>query len=167
LPGDESINYASPWAGAHHRPAPRLTPEEERERDLNQVTYDTMREESKAHPEAGIEFMDAYEYLETPSEAYLKLKGGFAEHSENFRLLDKSEMPPNMKFGCKYTAWCLNPPVYCAFLMRRFLVRGGKVVRSRLTSLAEAASLAPNVEVVVNASGVGFGDDPNVFPIKG
>lgn len=163
--GDESINYASPWAGAHFRAVPCMSPQEVRERKLKQVTWDVLRARSKTYPEAGIEFMDAYEYFKDPPEEYVKLQGSYSE-AEGFQLLRQEELLPNIKFGSKYTAWCLNPPVYCAFLLRRFLVRGGKVLRLKLASLAEAASLAPDIKVVVNGSGVGFGD-PDMFPIRG
>ncbi|EMT64815.1 hypothetical protein NOF04DRAFT_12 [Fusarium oxysporum II5] len=165
FPGDESINYASPWAGAHSRTAPCTTPRQVRDRKLEQVTWDVFRAQSKTYPEAGIEFLDAFDYLEDPSEEYLKLQGGYAE-TEGFQLLQEHELRPNIKFGSKYQAWCLNPPVYCIFLLRRFILRGGNTMRLKLTSLDEAASLAPNVQVVVNCSGVGFGD-PDVFPVRG
>ncbi|KAF4992721.1 hypothetical protein FDECE_13627 [Fusarium decemcellulare] len=165
FPGDKSINYASPWAGAHSRIAPCTTPRQIRDRKLEQVTWNVFRAQSKIYPEAGIEFMDAFDYLEDPSEEYLKLQGGYTE-AEGFQLLQPHELQPNIKFGSKYQAWCLNPPVYCAFLLRRFVLRGGKTMRLKLSSLAEAASLAPSVQVVVNCSGVGFGD-PDVFPVRG
>ncbi|KAL6401510.1 D-amino-acid oxidase [Ilyonectria robusta] len=142
-----------------------MTARQVRDRKLEQVTWDVFRAESKTYPEAGIEFMDAFDYLEDPPEEYVKLQGGYSE-AEGFQLLEQDELQPNIKFGSKYRAWCLNPVVYCAFLLRRFVVRGGKVMRLRLASLDEAASLAPDVQVVVNCSGIGFGD-PEVFPIKG
>lgn len=166
LPGDESINYTSPWAGAHYRVAPDLTPVEVRQRKFENVTRDVFRQQSKLHPEAGITFLEAYEYLESPPEAYEKLLGGYG-NAEGFQLLKPHELPPKMKFGCKYVSWCLNPVTYCAFLLRRFKLRGGKVIRWRLASLAEAASMSSNVMIVVNCSGAGFGNDPNMFPIRG
>ncbi|KAK5225116.1 hypothetical protein LTR47_009719 [Exophiala xenobiotica] len=167
FPGDESINYASPWAGAHGRPAPAVTAQEIQMAQYMQTTHDVLYDLAAAHPGVGIQFMDGYEYLADPPESYTQLRDGIGS-APGFRVLTPSELPHGMKWGCTYRTWSLNSPVYCAFLLRLFILRGGKTMRTpaRLQSLAEVSYLAPQADTVVNCSGVGFGDK-DVFPTKG
>ncbi|EXJ93552.1 hypothetical protein A1O1_01944 [Capronia coronata CBS 617.96] len=166
FPGDESINYTSPWAGAHGRVSPALTAHDRQLAQYMQTTYDVLQAQSAGHPETGVLFMDGYEYLAHPSESYTQLRDGIGS-APGFRVLTASKLPPGIKWGCTYRTWSLNPPVYCAFLLRRFILRGGKTRRVRLQSLAEVVpNIAPQADLVVNCSGVGFGDK-DVFPIKG
>lgn len=69
--------------------------------------------------------------------------------------------------GFTYSTFCVNPPVYCASLLRTFLLRGGSILRQSLASEWEGFTITGcNVRVVVNASGIGF-DDPECFPTRG
>ncbi|KAH8884944.1 FAD dependent oxidoreductase superfamily [Thozetella sp. PMI_491] len=167
LPSDESIQYTSPWAGAHGRFMPAETFSEIQHEKFSRVTYDMLLKQACEDPACGVEFMDGYDFLAKPSEAYKKLKGGYGT-SPGFKLLSESEFPPGMgiTFGTRYRTWSLNSPVYCAYLLRRFRLKGGLVLKKTLFSVEEAFSLASNVPVVVNCSGFGFGD-PMVYPIRG
>jgi len=131
-----------------------------------------MEEIFKTNPEAGITFMKGIEYLEAPGEEYLKISEtgeelGFKE----FRLLKGDELPEKVKWGCEYRTWCVNPMVYCCFLMRRFVNRGGKVVKRELRCVDEVFFMkdligGKKVDQVVNCSGIGFGDR-DVFTMTG
>lgn len=111
--------------------------------------------------------MDGYDFLACPSEAYTQLRGGYGD-AEGLQVLAKDELPKgmNVTFGTRYRTWSLNSPVYCAYLLRKFRLRGGKTLKRTLTCAEEAFSVASNVDMVVNCSGFGFGD-PDVFPIRG
>lgn len=126
-----------------------------------------LAKQAATEPACGVKFGDGYDFLADPSDAYLQLKGGYGDR-EGFRLLEKHELPAHLgiTFGCTYRRWCLNPPVYCAYLLRKFVIRGGKLLKKTLLFLEEGFSLAPAVNVVVNCSGYGFGD-PNVYPVRG
>ncbi len=160
-----SSNYASSWAGAHHRYIPVLTAEDAKFDKLIRTSFAELEKTAAKHPEAGIQFMDGYEYFEKPTDAYTGLQGGYGEQ-EGFRILEKRELPTGMTFGTVYKTWCLNPPVYSSFLLRRFLQRNGKLLHKRLQRPEEAFYLAPKVDIVVNCSGIGFGD-PAYYPIRG
>src|SRR5206468_4308798 len=78
----------------------------------------------------------------------------------------------------EYDTWCVNPMVYCAFLLRRFAHRGGKVVRREVRRPEEVFSLSPSelgspegapgdIAAVVNASGTGLVPDPAMTITRG
>lgn len=196
------INYTSPWGGAHNRwvppqpPAPRGAassskdedappPHDVRDHRLALATFRRMRALAGAHPAAGITFLKGVEYLERPGPEYVALaegggSGGGGEGSaaalglEGFRVLGRAELPDErVALGFEYDTWCVNPMVYCAFLLNRFVYRGGRVVRGQVRSpeeVFERRDLVSGgvgvVDTVVNASGQGFGDD-KVFITRG
>lgn len=166
-PSDETIHYTSPWAGAHGRVMPADTPAEFQHEKFQRITYNVLQRQLQEDPACGVEFMNGYDFLAKPSDAYIQHRGGYGT-AEGFRRLSKDELPVGMgiTFGAQYKTWCLNSPVYCNYLLRKFRLRGGRVLKKTLVSVDEAFSISPNVDVVVNCSGFGFGD-PDVFPIRG
>ncbi|KAI1432183.1 nucleotide-binding domain-containing protein [Xylaria sp. CBS 124048] len=170
------INYTSPWAGAHNRfvlPPPGASPEsqEAREHAMALLTWDAMRSLHDSHPEAGITFMKAYEYFEAPGSAQTSLteeKACSEFGMRGFRFHTKAELPDGVELGYEYDTWCVNPMVYCAFLLRRFTYRGGKIVKREVRDpleVFEMTDLAP-FDALVNATGFGFGDH-ETFITKG
>lgn len=117
----------------------------------------------------GISATPGEEYLEAPDEAYQNIaKKQFEEETglEGFRILTGSDVPPGVKLAFAYDTFCVNPPLYCQSLLRKFVLAGGKTIHRDLRTEAEAFALASNVRLVVNASGVGFAD-PKCFPTRG
>ncbi|KAM7222895.1 hypothetical protein V8F06_001793 [Rhypophila decipiens] len=160
----EHIDYSSPWAGAHNRFIPPLSssPDQvqaqaqaQREHVLALRTFSRMKSLSSAsagekdNPEAAqfssVKFMKGVEFLENPPEAYKALTGPLAAELgyENFRVLEQHEFPADgkVKWGCEYQTWCLNPMVYCCFLLRRFVNRGGRILKRRVRSVNEVFQL--------------------------
>jgi D-amino-acid oxidase len=129
------INFTSPWGGAHNRfilPGPGAGPDsqEAREHAMSLRTCDEMRALHDRHPEAGITFMKAIDYFEAPEPAQTTLTEEKAINvfgMKGFRFRAKEELPEGVKLGYEYDTWCVNPMVYCAFLLRRFAFRGGKI----------------------------------------
>lgn len=166
------INYTSPWGGAHNRLVPPTNPTEEREHAMSLRTFDHMRATQQRHPEAGITFMKGIEYIEAPSESYRALTEERARKElkmQGFRLLRKEELPQGVTWGCEYDTWCVNPMVYCSFLLRRFAILGGKVLKREVRDPSEIfhwSFEAGPVDVLINASGNGFGDE-NMFITRG
>jgi hypothetical protein len=125
-------------------------------------------------PEAGVELMPGVEYLEDPPEANLKLRSGeeYAGPGDRFRVLGKDELPEGVRWGCQYGTYCINVPVYSKWLLRRFLERGGKVMRHKLKNAESAFDVARQEGLgedvtVVNCSGTNFGHDAAVKIIRG
>ncbi|KAI0837153.1 FAD dependent oxidoreductase [Hypoxylon sp. FL0890] len=172
IDAQNQINFTSPWGGAHSRLVPPTNPAEEREHAMSLQTFDHMRAVQARNPEAGITFMKGIEYLEAPGEAYRALTEERARQQlgmQGFRLLKKDELPEGVKWGCEYDTWCVNPMVYCSFLLRRFAILGGKVLRREVRDPREIFDWKFEdgpVDVVVNASGNGFNDE-NMFITRG
>lgn len=173
------INFTSPWGGAHNRWVPPTgnSAHESRDHRLALATFARMRALRRSNPEAGITFMKGVEYLEAPGPEYEALvRGGGGEGSaaalgiEGFRVLGADELPDErVRVGFEYDTWCVNPMVYCSFLLNRFVLRGGGVVRREVRGpreVFEMGDLGGPVGLVVNASGTGFGD-PKSFIIRG
>ncbi|KAK3394340.1 amino acid oxidase [Podospora didyma] len=182
----QHINYTSPWGGAHNRwvPPHPTTGENAREHAMALTTFARMRTLSDTPSTAGatgISFMKGIEYLEGPvlPAEYVALDADKLSLPA-FRVLDWTEFPDKrVQWGCEYDTWCVNPMVYCCFLLRRFVFRGGKIVRRELRSPLEVFALSPEKDlgisapppkVVVNASGNGFGGssgDDGLFITRG
>lgn len=127
--------------------------------------------------------MDGFEYLEAPEGGYLDREGvedayggGYLEGFEQLRFSEDNAgddgtgcgggLPDGVKWGVRYKSLVINSPVYCAYLLRRFVLRGGRTREYTLAEPREAFHLAENVRTVVNCSGMGFGD-PKSFIIRG
>ncbi|CAK7271954.1 hypothetical protein SEPCBS57363_004887 [Sporothrix epigloea] len=180
------INYTSPWGGAHYRSGPwvpdgsEAAAVAERYHKYALATYRHMQAYQAKFPEAGITFMPGIEYLEKPGPEYTRLQDmaaqeqlGLHEADLNlgFRILDSKTdgFPDGVTWGCMYRTWCVNPMVYCQFLLRRFVAAGGRIAKRDLRAPQELLVKGPGAEfaLVVNCSGYGFGDDPNMFITRG
>ncbi|KAF5631594.1 d-amino acid oxidase [Fusarium sp. NRRL 25303] len=125
FPNETSINYATPWAGAHYRPCPGNTPQLLQEALWAKKTYDTLDSwPEKDKLAAGVEFMPGEEFFENPAPEYVDVTKD------------------------------VSKSVY-AHLESSFELFSSKVF-----------SVEASVSVVINCSGMGFGD-PKIFPIRG
>lgn len=168
--GREQINYSSPWAGAHNRYIPPLDETGKRDHGFALATFRQMDALAKESPEAGITFLKGIEYLEAGIHGYDHLTEGSAKELgyEEFRELDEKDLPKGVVRGFEYRTWCVNPMVYCSYLLRRLFVAGGKFIKRDLRTPQEVFSMKEleGIKVVVNCSGTGFGDD-KVFVTRG
>ncbi|TEA18897.1 D-amino-acid oxidase [Colletotrichum sidae] len=165
------INYTSQWGGAHNRwvlPANQI---EERDHGMALKTYKHMESLVKSNPEAGITFMPGIEYFEDPPEVYKTLTEEKAKKLGlvGFRFLEPSDFPDDkVTWGCEYTTWCVNPMVYCSYLLRKFSLNGGKVYRREVSDPREVFAITglSSARTAINCSGFGFGDK-NSFITRG
>lgn len=168
FPSDTSVNYASPWAGAHYRPVPGSSPQALREADQARRTFEFMKREAAEEPAAGIKFILGVEHLGAPLPEYLdeqSVRNAYS-HLEDLRILPSNELPEGVRWGAQYGTYVINSPVYCAHMLRKFIMKGGNTKQYTLAHVKEAFALASNVTKVVNCSGLGF-EDPKSFIIKG
>lgn len=111
--------------------------------------------------------MRGIEYLEAPPPEYLDLQSvqNVYSHLDGFRVLRKDEVPTGVVWGVEYGTYVVNSPVYCAHLLRKFVLKGGETRQYTFANVKEAFSMG-NVKTVVNCSGIGIGD-PKAFIIRG
>ena len=111
----------------------------------------------------GIEFLDnpPRDYAAQTKENFERETGlvGYKRYADD-------KLPEGVKQGYEYSTYCINAPVYCANLLRKFIARGGRTMQRELKTEWEAFILQDNVKVVINASGMGFGDN-KCFPTRG
>ena len=168
-PSTHSPDYASMWAGAHVRPIPATSPQLQREAAwLKQATAEFARQ-VEAEPWCGVTRIAGVELLEAPDPGYRGQDAASFERESGlrgYRKLAPSEVPQGVALGFTYETYCINSPLYCEHLLRKFLLQGGKTAQRELSSEWEGFTLRENVLFVVNASGTGFGD-PKCFPTRG
>ena len=169
-----SASYASMWAGAHYRPVPAASTQLQAETEIAWKTNEVMKGIAKKNPESGVQVMVGVEYLEKPPEENLVLKTGsaIAGPNDDFRVLDESELPEGVKWGCEYKSYCVNVPMYCLWLLKSFQSRGGMIIQRELTSAVDAFAVAEEkglkgVKTVVNCSGHNFGLDHKMQVFRG
>ena len=145
------------------------------EHALSLTTYAHMTALAASSPSAGITLMKGIEYLEAPPLEYSALDPTALRLPGDFRLLQPAELPTGVTWGCEYDTWSLNPMVYCCFLLRRFVVCGGRIRRRELAAVVEVFAIparelgwdGDSPTVVVNASGFGLDPDPDMFITRG
>lgn len=168
---NDDTDYTSPWAGAHFRPFPSANKGDLKDYSLTRVTFNKMKQLSTDFPESSIKFMKGIDYIEDNEDQYKNLSPGYSEGLSNFEIIEKSKLPPNVKFGAQYDSWCLNSPLYLQFLERRLkMYFNVDFISTSLVSLEEVSLMFPN-SVIVNCSGMGlcFNGlyDPDCFKVRG
>lgn len=168
-------HYTSAWAGAHFRPYPSKNESERRDYPLARVTLQRFKDLVKSNPESSVRFLEGVEYFEAPDELVTGLAEGYTEGIDNFRVLEKNQLPEGAVFGTAYSSFVLNPPLYLQFLYRRLKFHYDvKFVTAKLSKLLEATSYATKSNgplVIINCTGQGLqwdgGYDPKCFGIRG
>lgn len=167
--------YTSPWAGAHFRPFPSKDDYELRDYPLARVTLEKFKKIGSNHPESSIEFVKGVEYFEAPDSKYLSIAEGWSEGIDNFRVLQKSEIPPGCVLGVEYDTYILNAPLYLQYLYRTLKFKYDvNFIEAKLTSLEQASTYSSHkygTPIIVNCTGNGLqwygGYDKNCFSIRG
>ncbi|POR34772.1 D-amino-acid oxidase [Tolypocladium paradoxum] len=168
-PSTHSADYASMWAGAHIRPIPATTPQLQREAAWLKQAAAEFDRQVEVEPWCGLTRAVGVEFLEAPDRGYQCQDAGSFERESGlrgYRRLSPPEVPEGVSLGFEYETFCVNPPLYCEQLLRKFILQGGKTVQRGLKSEWEAFTLRENVLFIVNASGTGF-NDSKCFPTRG
>lgn len=168
-PIQHSADYASMWAGAHVRPIPGSTPQLRREAKWLKQTMVEFKRHLESDPSAGISQVPGVEYLGTSPPEYEEQDAEtFTRESGllGYRKYADSELPEGIRFGFEYQTYCVNSPLYCGNLLRKFILHGGQTLQRDIKSPWEPYSWGSHIKAVINASGVGFGD-PKCYPIRG
>ncbi|KAF1849644.1 FAD dependent oxidoreductase [Cucurbitaria berberidis CBS 394.84] len=168
LPGDTSINYTSPWAGANFS---AISGNDANALRWDKLGYGHMMKLAEEHGvEACISKTPSFEYWdEMPSRTKID---SMSEYLKDFKILAKSDIPEGCQFGVSFTTITVNAPRYIQYLHRLLKEKYGVTfIREKLTSI-ESAFSHPSTKVVFNCTGNGARDLPGVqdskcYPTRG
>ncbi|CAO3627037.1 unnamed protein product [Mucor fragilis] len=169
VPGDMSIEYTSPFAGAHWR---TMAPNNNTLlKKFDTVTYNRFMELAKCSENPGIMVVSSYDYYDD-AELPENTDPWFKDLVQDFQFLtEKDNLPHGAKLGHKYTTILINTPVYIAWLATKFKEAGGEIVQRNLGHIDEVFNLTKN-PFVINCTGLGARflggvSDEAVFPTRG
>ena len=145
MPGDYSIDYASPWAGANYLPvsAPGTAAAEH-----DRHTWPELQRLAAEHPEAGVHFQEARNFARASDSGPIASwqhepqnpRAWFKEVVPDFRVLREQELR-GYDSGTSFTSVCINTALYLPWLASQCLAAGVVFRRAVLTHIAEAAEL--------------------------
>ncbi|KAF2015422.1 FAD dependent oxidoreductase [Aaosphaeria arxii CBS 175.79] len=186
-PGDESIKYTSPWAGAIWRT--HSAPHQVELCQWDMESYRTWRQIIRDEPgrakDMGIEGRPIYVYSAATMFDTASPTLWFSSQVQNFSLVPAADLTPNCKSGYSYDSIVINPPVYLNYLASRARELGAQFVRARLpvdqgfTHAVKSAFAAVDrseeeprrdFAAVVNCTGLGAKElcqDESMYPIRG
>ncbi|KAG8698172.1 hypothetical protein FRC08_006090 [Ceratobasidium sp. 394] len=170
LPGDKkSIEYTSPWAGAHHV---SLAGDDVKQQGMDRETFQVMWKMSEENDPAAKCFMRIQEF-----EHFVGTKDQYAgiQVMPDFRELNPEELAPSSDSGYTFTTLTIDTPVYLPYLLSVFLGKGGCIVRTKVMHVSQVAqgsytSTKPDAIVVcagLGARALGGVEDKDVYPIRG
>ncbi|OSS44156.1 hypothetical protein B5807_11179 [Epicoccum nigrum] len=168
LPGDTSLNYTSPWAGANFS---AISGGDANALRWDKFGYKQMMKLSEEHGvEACISKTPSYEYWdEAPPSTKVE---SMAEYLHDFRILPKTDVPKGCSFGVTFTTITVNAPRYIQYLYRTLKEKHGvSFVREKLSDVRSAFS-SPSTKVVFNCTGNGARSlqgvqDKRCYPTRG
>lgn len=174
LPGDISVDYTSPFAGANwHSFA-------DHDDKVMQV-YDTygykrLMDLGENDPMSGIVLMDSYKYFTDYSVEKGDTEDPWFKKLTGLRPLSKKELPPGVSKGYKFKGLTITPTTYLHYLYLKCLSLGIVVKRvAAIEDILEALSLHSlgKADLVVNCTGLlakhikGYNDTKEQFGVRG
>ncbi|KAL4962700.1 FAD-dependent oxidoreductase [Aspergillus stella-maris] len=170
-----SADNASMWAGAHYRPTPGPDRQSADEHKLALQTAEVMKSIARHSTEAGVQEIVGREIMEYVPDVKKGFRDGdiYASKDDQFRVLEKSELPPGAEWGCEYMTWVVNVHIYCRWLLTTFIRLGGNLVQRNLKDLNDEFDILPTISrltrtpLVINCSGRNFDTDPLTNAIRG
>ncbi|KAG0314889.1 hypothetical protein BGZ99_007791 [Dissophora globulifera] len=173
LASDLSIDYTSPWAGAHWRSYADIADLAQQERDT--ATYTRFTHLADTDPSAGIMYVTGNDYWEVKPKKYED--PWFKRIVKSFKHVPKEELPPGIEFGISYLTVTMNAPKYLLYLQNKILAHGGTIERTTVSSLKDLAQIPHNsqgskADIIINCSGLGSRNlggvhDHQMFPTRG
>ncbi|KAK6202297.1 D-aspartate oxidase [Scheffersomyces amazonensis] len=168
LPGDESINYASPYAGGDFS---CITDDDPATLYYDKYTYTNLKKIQLAlgGPQFGLDRYTSTEYWDIkPSKEKID---SLASYLEEYKEIPSYELPSGVAFGITFLSWNFNCPFFLANVKAYLEKNGVSFRRQKLTHITQAY-LTSSTKVVFNCTGLGSHklggvSDSNVYPTRG
>ncbi|KAF2259575.1 D-amino-acid oxidase-like protein [Lojkania enalia] len=175
FPGDRSISYTSPWAGANWSSMAHDNGPLEK---YDEVTFRKFEAISREFPEAGLGRMGLRGIFDSRIEDagilsegtgrvwYEGLVGGMRE-------LEREELPEGAVFGLDFqSTFRINTQVYLGWLQNEALTHNILLLRRQYSSLTAVLTDFPSTTVLLNCTGLGslhLTDvrDTSLYPTRG
>jgi len=177
IPGDISLEYTSPFAGANWHSF--ATKEDTRLQDFDKLTYSRLIELAETDANAGIWILPDVSYFtahELKNQSYDELIPWFSGFVDDFKILEESELPQGIVFGFKFKGVVISVPIYLNYLYAKNIALGNIVKRvKKIESVDEARNLhsETKADLVINCSGLlssqllGYTDSAASYPVRG
>jgi len=150
LVGDnESHGWASPWAGAFWRPHVGNSDEDI---DIQKASFRYMWKLAETDPDCGLKRVTAIDYFDQSSD---ESKVWYKDFMPGFKKIPSSDLSKGVLLGFEYQTVVIHPLIYLQWLKDRLTASGVTFVRKELNHISDVRDIVPQVDVVVNASGVG------------
>nr|XP_036586356.1 d-amino acid oxidase [Colletotrichum truncatum]KAF6796763.1 d-amino acid oxidase [Colletotrichum truncatum] len=148
FPGDTSVNYTSPWAGANFS---AISGSDENALRWDRLGYRHLTQlATSAGQESYIKRTPSVEYWdEAVSEDKIQ---SMSEYLEDFKLIPQSELPDGVLFGASFTTVTVNAPKHIEYLFNLLKKDYGvNFVKKKLPSIQSA--FRSQTRVVFNCTG--------------
>ncbi|KAI1837713.1 hypothetical protein DTO006G1_4628 [Penicillium roqueforti] len=168
LPGDTSINYTSPWAGANFSAISASDPNALR---WDKIGYMYLLDlAAKDGKNAFVKETPSVEYWdELP--AHEKIDS-MVEYLKDFKQIATHDLPAGVAFGIEFTTITLNAPMHLRYLFQKLTQEYGvRVIRKKLSKVS-SGYISTDTKVVFNCTGNAAKELPGVqdskcFPTRG
>ncbi|KAH7339235.1 hypothetical protein BKA66DRAFT_517461 [Pyrenochaeta sp. MPI-SDFR-AT-0127] len=162
LPGDDSQEWASPYAGACWVGVHDSTPYEQ---GVQLEGFTDLWKLAAVHPESSARRTTMTEIMDHGT----KEQVWYAHKVPGFRFLAQGELPQGALYGMTYQTIVLNPHRFVVWMREHFEAKGVAFKRAVVRSLGELEGLGH--DVLINATGQGARDlsdirDADVVPAR-
>ncbi|KAI3404886.2 hypothetical protein KGF56_002302 [Candida oxycetoniae] len=165
FPGDESINYTSPYAGGNFS---CITGDDDDILADDKYTYlNLAKVQSAIGKTAGLDRYISTEYWDTkPSQ---KKINSLKSYLEDYKELKADQLPTGSAFGISFLSWNFNCPKFLYHFKTNLEERGVQFQRKHLDHIVQAYE-STKTSIVFNCTGLGartLVGDKNVYPGRG
>ncbi|KIY64403.1 nucleotide-binding domain-containing protein [Cylindrobasidium torrendii FP15055 ss-10] len=181
LPSDpKTVKYTSLWAGAHHVSHADGEPTQEK---IDRETFEEFWKLSEPGGAAEKCFLrlDQTEYYDTIRD---DKKPDPLSWMPEFKYVEPDLLPkaPKIAYGVNFKTVTIDTPVYCNYLLSRFLAAGGQIVRAHVWDIKQVIEGGPSIftgastpqppDAIIVCTGLGSRflggiEDKKCFPMRG
>ncbi|KAF5105152.1 hypothetical protein DV451_000068 [Geotrichum candidum] len=171
FPGDQSINYTSPWAGGNFS---IISGDDPKSLLMDKLSFQNLTDifnEFGDNPAAGLARLPTTELWAEKPPSDRKVNS-LKEYVPDLHIMSPEELPSHACFGLQYTTFNFFSPKFIGFLKDYLSDHGVTFVRRELAHIDEAFTYDPSTEAVFNATGIGARNlpgvaDEKVYPTRG